>query len=327
MGSRLAFAADVPRLWEISGTNQTGVSGKFYILPVTHNGLDVEYDHYLQRTIMPLALKADVFSHEAALLISFKMPACPVPLSDTPDNRQRLQALRDRVTRADAAMTMPTDEQADATAARLELNEQQKRELHQANLYFVKSRVENLSEYGLHAAMIEKFSEILRKNPELKRQLGIDRTARSQIASFIALERKEKTNASIENATEMLEAYCNMGDARLQFLEKYVTAYDPFNFKPMSDERIAHSNKEFSDSVSTGFLTPLWEGDSKESDREIICGRNKNWIRTIKQNLGEGVQFYALGLSHVFQSKANPERCDGLLEVFRKEGYSVKLLD
>lgn len=73
----LVRAADAPpRLWEVIGKNERGAAGKFYILPVTHNGLDVEYDDYFYKVVVPIALKADVFLHENATLVPRDVPAC-----------------------------------------------------------------------------------------------------------------------------------------------------------------------------------------------------------------------------------------------------------
>lgn len=93
-----ALAADAPpRLWEVTGKNVQGVTAKFYVLAVTHNGLDVEFDAYFRDKVIPALDQSNIFSFEGASLAASQVSECPNRLEQTERNVEILRSGRDRV--------------------------------------------------------------------------------------------------------------------------------------------------------------------------------------------------------------------------------------
>ena len=53
--ARLACAAEVPRMWKVTGTASSGAPLEFYILGITDSGLASEYGDYLSKKVLPVS--------------------------------------------------------------------------------------------------------------------------------------------------------------------------------------------------------------------------------------------------------------------------------
>src|SRR5438128_832681 len=90
----VAAASDHARLWKVTGPKNDGTTATFFILPVTHNGLEVEYDEYFTKTVLPIAMKADTYLSERSSMLPSEAPACANPLENTSENRDILSKAR-----------------------------------------------------------------------------------------------------------------------------------------------------------------------------------------------------------------------------------------
>lgn len=318
-------AADAPpRLWEITGKNEQGVAGKFYILPVTHNGLDVEYDDYFYKTVLPTALQVDVLLQESAIILPSEMPACPRPLVDTAENREIIrQAFID---------TERAEYDRGPHFSRTEvMTEQDWVEVQQAERWFAHDTVSKLTEYGLIASMGESLHNFLSKNPDMAGKVSY--RPRPDVADYLQHQRwmkGAKSNESIDLSRDLAAAYCSIEPAaRGRYLQREIGRFDPLKFKPMSSEIRQRSNVGFIESIKNAAISEIFTvAQTDEYDRHIVCDRNEKWLKKMRDAIGIGVRFYAVGMAHVLQPSArDQQRCDGLLKRLREEGFSVKLVN
>lgn len=319
-----AVAGDLPRLWEVTRRDTLDPQGKFFILPVTHNGLDAEYDNYFFKTILPVALQADIFLQESAVMVPREMPSCQLPLADTAENREILRKAYADVERA-VYDRRPRLSRPDS------MTDQIWAEFLKVEHLLAHNEAAELSEYGLITAMGEALNEFIKKqHQDFSRK--IDYTPRPDIADFIQHQRwlkGIKSNEPIESASDLAAAYCNINPAqRGRYLQREIDRADPLKFKPMLAETRARGNIVFVESIQTLAISKrfdFYEGD--EYDEHIVCDRNEKWLDKMRDGVGGGIRFYAVGMAHVFQqSSGSQSRCDGLLKRLRDEGFTVKLL-
>jgi hypothetical protein len=312
-----------PRLWEVTGKNDQGVTGKFYILPVTHNGLEVEHDDYFYKTVVPIAMKADLFLHEASGMLPDDAPACPVPLADTKENRDILEKAHADVERAMfdiiPSATMPGDSEED----RLQLDE--------SSRIFAHSLTRDLSEYGLIISMGAYLSANQKSYPERLPKADAGYLSRPEIAQYIAYHRQQderKANASIDEKYDIVDAYCNIGKERPRYLQRWLALHDPTKFAYPSKDELVRMDAGFVAAVQEGHLNGLFvDAMHGYGDAAIVCDRNNKWLARMVQNFGAGTRFYALGMAHVLQPAPNDtQRCDGLLLRLQKAGFTVSLV-
>lgn len=313
-----------PRLWEISGENEQGVTGKFYLLPVTHNGLDVEYDDYFEDTVVPMALSADIFSFENAPLSSTEIPSCRTPLADTAENRSILHHARNDVERVAYETRTPIP--------RAEwMSEQDWKEVQEIERIIARDSVLKLSELGLIVRMDTLLIDKQIHFPETFAK--VDYVPRPDVANYLAHHRLKigKTrNESIDLVEDITNFYCAIPPLkRGRFLQKKIAEADPLFFRPLSKHALVLAGNAFATSMRLNYLV---EGFSSEADddfrRHAVCDRNEKWLREMNRGLGEGVKFYALGVAHVLQpGLADSGRCDGLLARLRQQGYAIRLVN
>lgn len=323
-GGNSARAANAPpRLWEVTGKSEEGIAGKFYILPVTHNGLDVEYDEYFYKVVVPIALKADAFFHEDATLVPKEVPACADPLADTRENREILRQAYIDVERAAYDLRTPIPREK-------WMSEQDWREVQEIEHMLAHGPISKLTEYGLVVAMGTLLFNKQLHHPELFPK--VDYSVRPDIADFIADQRwknGKKKNESIDKSTDFYDIYCAIGpQKRGQYLRQKIAESDPAVFKPMSREKREYYSQALVESVQKGYLTdPFDDHPNDDYSRHAVCDRNDKWLIKMRQGMSDGIRFYALGGAHVLQpGPSNPNRCDGLLTRLRHAGYIVTLL-
>ncbi|WLI90248.1 hypothetical protein Q4S45_03745 [Massilia sp. R2A-15] len=320
-----ANAAEAPpRLWEVTGKNEQGVTGKFYILPVTHNGLAAEHDDYFYRTVVPIAMQADLFLHESSGMLPADAPACPIPFADTTENREILGKAHADVARAllniiPPAAAMPGDTENDRLQAR------------EASRIFAHSLTRDLSEYGLIIAMGSYLTKTQESHPERLPKADAGYASRPEIARYIAYRRQKdgkKANASIDEKYDLVNAYCGLGKDRPRYLQRWLALLDPTKFAPPSKNELVRMDEGFVDAVRDKQLNGvLVDALAGYGDAPIVCDRNDKWLAKMKQNLGGGIRFYALGMAHVFQPAPNDKkRCDGLLLRLEKTGFTISVV-
>lgn len=319
------YAAELPpRLWEVTGKNVQGVTGKFYILPVTHNGLAVEHDDYFYKTVVPIAMKADLFLHEASGMLPGDAPECPLPFADTKENRDILEKAYADVERALFDLIPPaTARPGDTEEHRLQSRE--------ASRIFAHSITHDLSEYGLIISMDSYLYATQKQHPESLPKLDADHVLRPEIAHYIAYHRqkdRKKANASVDEKYDIVNAYCSMGEERPRYLQRWIALHDPTKFALPSKDEIVRINAGFVEAVRDGHMNGLFvDAMDGYGDDAIVCDRNDKWLARMLQNLGTGVRFYALGMAHVLQPAPNHRgRCDGLLLSLQKAGLTVNVV-
>lgn len=316
-----AAAADLPRLWAVTGKDHHGV---LYLLPVTHNGLEAEYDDYFYKTIVPLAMGADVFFREGALLVPSEAPACPTPLADTVENRTILRQAYADTERAVYDLRPPLK--------KLDwMTDQDWKEVQEAEHWFAHDPTSKLTEYGLIVSMGTSLYNTQLQHPEILRSAGY--TPRPEVANYLAHERWVKgikKNESIDTPKDMVDAYCSVDSRRRgKYLQRELEKDDPAKFAPISKEALVRGNSDFSESIQKGVLVGEFDDSpDDEYNTHLVCDRNEKWFARMRQGLSSGVTvFYALGAAHILQpSLRNAKRCDGLLARFRKAGFIVTLV-
>lgn len=93
----IASEPELPRMWEVTGTAANGNPLKFYILGISHLGLDPEYNEYFFKKVIPAFNSADIFSREAADWDPSLAPECPIPLEPTQANREMIRQAREKI--------------------------------------------------------------------------------------------------------------------------------------------------------------------------------------------------------------------------------------
>jgi hypothetical protein len=313
-----------PRLWEVTGINAQGVSGQFYILPITHNGLAVEHDDYFYQKVLPIAMDADVLLSERATMFADSAPACQTPLADTRRNRRVLAEARAAVEKAsyDFAGPAPVPDGA---------SEQDRRDIDEAMHIMARMEAEKLSEYGLLLQMQTYLTSTQLQYPERIPRGGGGYGSRPEISRFLEHQRAiaKKANASIDENNDLYEMYCSMGEKRAKYLQQRINWYAPTHFVPPSEAQIARFSAGFAESMKSGRESALFAkfpSLSSEFDQQVVCDRNDKWVKRMMASLGTDVRFYAVGLMHVIESAPNHYRCDRLLVRLRKEGLTVRLV-
>lgn len=323
-GNSANAAGSPPRLWEVTGKNEQGVTGKFYILPVTHNGLAAEHDDYFYKTIVPIAMQADVFLSEKSLMFAHEAPSCPTPLADSRKNRKILAQARAAVEKATYDFAGPAPEPDG-------ISEQDRLEIREAMHVMARMEAERLSEYGLLLQMKTYLVSTQFNYPERMPKLDADYMSRPEISHYLFFVREKagRANASIDEKYDLFEMYCNMGERRAKYLQQQLAWWAPSNLIAPSKTEIARFSAGFVDSMKSGRASALFSTLptlTTEYDQQVVCERNDKWIKRMRSSLGTDVRFYALGLMHVVQPASNNHFCDGLLVRLRKEGFAVRLV-
>lgn len=321
--SSAAAAGSIPRLWAVT---EKGHQGALYLLPVTHYDVETEYDDYFYKTIVPIAMKTDVFFLEAAPVESSEVPACPTPLADTPKNREILRQAYSDTERALYDVTAPIQKKPAG------LTDQDWADVQEVQHIPTRRATSKLTEYGLILSMAKSLNMAQAQHPEWKSKAGY--LFNPDVARYLVRERMAKgikTNRSIDTTNDVVAAYCNIDSARRgQYLQKELAEYDPTKFVPLSKEKLARLNTSFVHSIQTGVLSGDVEASPQdEYFRHLVCDRNETWLMRMRQDLASGsTTFYALGGAHIFQPGVqHANRCDGLLERLRKDGYTVTLVN
>jgi len=302
-----AAPSELPRMWLAS---KPGRGPDIYLLGITHLGVPVEYDGYLDSKILPAARRASRFYLEgvsAAREIS-REPACR-------------QALTDPEAKATEAR---------ARAALFELEYESLRSMRDNGIAFVKapdvqleamarSDAEDLSELGLMGAF-----RIYEKAPEVTAA-----GARGSVVGPLrALFRPDQVH-DIDEPGAFARAYCGMGPSRARYFYEQTLGRGISNLPDSAarlSDTIARLNIDFIETIKqtrvTGTLSspPEW-------DRPVVCERNTQWLRKLDSQPARSTLFVAVGIAHLFASGHAGAPCNGLLQDLVDQGYSVHLVD
>jgi hypothetical protein len=321
--SQFTFATDIPRLWEVTGKNSKGILGKFYILPVTHNGFAIEHDRYFYKTVVPIALSSDYFLYERSRLLPSSAPNCSIPLPDTAENGNILKQAYADVERAlfDLFPGPPQN---------FGLTERDREGSRIAAQVAAHEIARNLSEYGLLLMMQGLLHQTQRDHPERLPSPDPDYVSRPDIASYLAhirQDNKKNESQSIDENSDLLEAYCNLGEVRARYLQLRLSLLDPTKFKYPKEDELKQYETAIAESFQRRELFVNLASEPPEFDYTFVCERNNKWLARMQDQLGNGVRFYALGMGHVFQpSPNNRGRCDGILKRLKDAGFTVTLV-
>ncbi|MFZ6759238.1 hypothetical protein ACO0K9_18695 [Undibacterium sp. Ji50W] len=340
----LASEVELPRMWEVTGTAKNGNPLKFYILGVSHNGLDPEYDNYFYKKVIPIFNTADVFSREASFWSPTLVPECPTPLTATPENREMIHAAREkvRVAQKEIMDKVPIAKIPGAT-------DDEQKELDQIQDKFradtAKVLADSYSEFGLIWAMRQLFQQLSDSDPRSKdiqkkmEDMAIfysknitghvgNVAVRKSIDQYFMHYKPGMKAESIDATQDIVDAYCSAGSGRSRLFQKEFNAWeyqmDDIHLQERLKARI-QADIDFEKSMKKGKISGSLLNDIDEHSA-YVCTRNPKWLKKMITDNDKRVAFYALGLAHLLPRSDGKHPCDDLLTMLRKTGLSVELI-
>ncbi|MFZ6873204.1 hypothetical protein ACO0LF_14200 [Undibacterium sp. Di27W] len=332
------------RMWEVTGIAKDGKYLSFHILGVTHNGLEVEYDDYFFKKVLPVFSRASALSAELAPLLPNMAGECPVPLAPTMANKEMIQAAREQIRSVLQAMfdRSPKAVIPGATQAEQEAIDQMVKSNKAAH---AKQLAESYSEYGLVVAMntyfqAQKNGSALYK-PESKNKLEAliqqakketgftdEISIRPDLVDYFRTHYPQIKVESIDAPQDVVDAYCNSRPHReLEFqhhLQRWAFNDSEAEVLQMLKDRLQF-NRDLKKSIENGKMADTLSPFSMESQTGVICTRNPRWLKKmLASSLDSQNKFYALGLAHLLPREDGRNQCDTLLTMLKKEGMSVK---
>ncbi len=299
-------------MWKVSATAPNGKPSQFYILGVTHNGLQVEFDSYYTQTVLPAFQAAKVIVDESAPL-GPNAPGCPVALPVDSVTNDLFTRARENVIayRLKEVYHMPDLE----TGRKKGMSDELIRDIQAVDMKMASDYAENLSEFALYFLSGATLGETF------------ERTGLKPVQIELQLTRPQIPVESIESMEELAAGYCGTGviGRRELFHMKYeriAAMRDDARMKKFMESQ----NKDFTESLKQRKTVGTYVIGSPMVAEAFVCGRNRNWVQRIKSNLGSDGRFYILGLSHLLSSPYPNLSCDNLLESLKAEGMSVTLV-
>ncbi len=315
--SCVASAASVdaaPRLWRVSGADDSGEPIFFYLLGVTHNGLPVEYDAYFRDRVIPAFESAKHYSYENANLTGEKIGPCAQPLVSE-HGRAAVEALRVRLTDVETRFYEAVDRRIPQS---LGPRANPWRKLSEAS-------AKDMSEFEMILALPGYRSGLSSLEGRTRRHPSA--ASRQPIAQALASKRPEIVAASLDAPQDLVDAYCDSGEGRIAFIETSLQQDDLF------DEPAKASQKQIEAELDQGgrdFIAtfaqrrPVGVFDSgRQFSESILCERNAKWLGKMTHPDATGPWFYAVGLAHLFPVAGPTASCDGLIADLERMGWSV----
>ena len=303
-----------PRLWEVDGKGVNGQDIHFYVLGVTHSGLDAEYDPYFFKRVVPIFKQADVLSYENAVLNATQIPGCAEPLARTSENVEMLASARKKV--------------ALLYADWLGRHEVGGSKLDSEILKTISSKyAEGLSEYGLIVSLSTLQNSMIDRNNSDKSK----KSDRVPVSNYLVSQKNGIEVASIDEPTDIVEAYCSQAKNRPQMFK---LAFDGSSTPTEANNSLLAADKEFERNKSKfddDFVATLRNGSPSgslrntnfETEKGYVCGRNKKWLSQMLRLPVGRIYFYALGIAHLYPSTAGNDDCPGLLKLLQESGLRV----
>jgi hypothetical protein len=299
-------SAERPRLWKISRPAAPAMSPA-YILGISHQGYDDEYDAYFFDKVLPVFDTAAGLSFEYADLKKFQNVECPAPLAESAANQNMMRIarklVRDRFENYLNTRIQNWNDVGDAKTQAM---------VRAAHADAASRYATSLSEYGVMMAIGD---HPLNAAPRL---------GRPGVASFLRARRPAMVFDSIDEDKDMFDAYCGAGQDRPLLLQiQLVAASDLEDVRNRGRQRAA---EEFRRSLEQGVFARSDVELSQQGARSLLCERNQKWLGKIKNAMEQKPTFFALGLAHLMPAAAKNVPCDDLLSALRREGMLVDLI-
>ncbi len=193
-------ASDTPRMWLVKGVSLAGAPKKFYILAITHLGLDSEYDAYLDKVILPAFKASNMLLYENAPVSPFSARPCENTWAETKEGLDLLQMAKDRARVLMQESMQPPLKDMDAS----HVKEVEKTIDMQLGL---------LSEYGLLTLL--KSIDTIEPGHAIQASLG-----RGQVTDYLIQKSGSVQTKSIDTGDELVTAYCSMTKHRVEVFRR-----------------------------------------------------------------------------------------------------------
>jgi hypothetical protein len=299
-------SGDRARLWRISLPSDPART-PVYILGISHQGFDDEYDEYFFKKVLPAFDTSVEFWAEYADLKKFQNVECTTRLADNSQNRNLTRAARklvgDRYENYFNTRIKNWSDVGDAKAQAM---------VRSAHAMMGPAYAAGLSEYGLLTSIGDYPTEPVTLN------------ARPKVVAFLSRRRPAMVFHSIDEDKDVFDAYCGSGKDRSVLLQIQMdSAINPEDVQRRQRQRDAD---EFRRSLEDRVFARSEVELSVQGARSWLCNRNEKWLGIIKNAVGQGPSFFALGLAHLMPAAAKNVPCDDLLTALRREGMSVELI-
>ncbi len=306
----LATAMPIPRMWRVSSPGDTK-STAIYILAVSHPGARLEYDDYLGAKVIPAFLTADVLHFEdGGTLATNTQPDCAHALTDP--------AGIATLSRARAMVEKGAVEYFRELSKVVQLPPPSEQVLRENAASFTRG----LSEFSVVQTLRAQYLYIEAHRPPLTSP-AVPYPYTPIIDHLIRLKPGIKIK-SMDESTDLAEAYCAAGERRADIISMYMAMYDIDHVadKPgTSGDAAAAKINEKLEGALTGKPVEL---DVYES--ALGCARTELWGDRFQKLLDGQVHFLALGAAHLFPSSGPVASCPGLLLDLRRRGFMVETI-
>jgi uncharacterized protein YbaP (TraB family) len=282
-----------------------------FLIGVTHIGLPVEHDDYLQKFVIPAFDGAKDLYFENSDLPIEQQPACKDVISGAEASETlrrarefvRSSMVRFRHWQQDAGITPKVPDAGIATYAEVYAN--------------------MLSDFGLYEAVeffTGMFEDAQKLPPGTYRGLG-------EIVPLLVARRPDVAKESLDGPKDVARAFCAVGPYRIEMIrEKLDIATAPHTVDPDGAEAHAElmkANENFIRLLRAQHGVPGFDV-SKQS--ALTCLRNSIWMNKLA-NLRDGrSHFVAVGAAHLFATGTEPSGCRGLLADFAALGFQPQLV-
>lgn len=303
-------AAEVPRLWK---AERIGPAGKttVYLLAISHSGSSFEQGPYFQTRVVPAFMSADVLELEKPVIVAERVPECPTPLQGA-EARYVLDDLKDLV-RYGSTMRMVRTFQLVPQLRNVKDPEK-------AAAFDAAQDAATLSEYGLIVAM-QLNAAFLRSDASAASSESRQPPAPRSTIAVLRNLRPGLSEISIDEPADIVNAYCNAGDARLALLKQFIEQNDVRHAYGLS-----LAPPEQADAAASEMLSSMLESGqgSGLTSRTFVCPRNATWARRLSKLDDGRTYFVAVGSAHLVTSiDEHGPLCEGLQSDLKDRGFEV----
>ncbi len=282
-----------------------------YILAISHPGSELEYDNYLDAKVIPAFLAADTFHFEdGGPLTTNGQPACAHGLSD-PAGVATLRQAREMVGRGAIEYFRqlskylprpgPGDDQIRRDAADF---------------------TRDLSEYSVVQTLRAQYIYLIGQNPSLVPQT--ESYPYQPIVDYLLKLRPEIKIKSMDESTDLVEAYCAAGELRAGIISMYMRLYDFDRINEKPAESVHAKAEEINEKLKSALSERFVNLDLYES--ALSCPRTQLWLQRFDNLIDGKIHFLALGAAHLFPSSGPVGSCPGLLTDLRRRGFMVETI-
>jgi|GEM_PF-2303852 len=299
--------AGVARLWRVSYSGDA--SGTIiYILAISHEGSALEYDGYLDATVVPAFMASDVLHFEdGGKLATNQQPECRRRLS-SPAGVATLKQARAMVGRgADAyfrqlATLLPPPA---ADPERIRSN--------------AAAFTRSLSEFSVVQTLRAQFVYLQAHDAP-----GAPATP-YPYRPIVEYLRQLKPGVAVESMDapmDLVDAYCSAGEKRSGIISEYMKTYDLDLLQKAPAETGEAIARKIDEKIRAALAGESIELDLYES--AMTCTRTHRWEQRFKNLFDGKTHFLALGAAHLFPSTGPVTACPGLFQDLRQSGFMVE---